>query len=154
MTFGIEIQQEALDEAREFCEINDMPLNIMRGDMRMLPFPDKSFGFAYSYNAIFFMTKPDIETSIGEMERVLKSGGICFINFKSADDPDNRVFCDSAYARRLLGSERFAKYEDCEADKYFAKFEIIRKEKRFIEKKLQNGDKMEQVLIDYIAKKI
>lgn len=153
-TFGIEIQEQAFSEAKAFCEDNKMPLNIIRGDMRMIPFADESFGFAYSYNAIFFMTKPDIEISIGEMERVLKSGGLCFVNILSVDDPDDRVFCDTAYARKLLGSERFSKYEDCEADEYFANFEIIRKEKRFIEKKLKNGDRMKQVLIDYIARKI
>jgi ubiquinone/menaquinone biosynthesis C-methylase UbiE len=153
MTVGIEIQQEALDEATAYCQKNNMPLNIMRGDMRNLPFTDKAFGFVYSYNAIFFMTKTDIESSIREMNRVLMSGGICFVNLKSVDDLDNRVFCATAYARRLLGSERFAKYEDNEADGYFANFEILRKEKRFIEKKLENGDRMKQVLIDYMARK-
>jgi len=121
--------------------------------MRRIPFADESFDFAYSYNAIFFMTKPDIETSIGEMERVIKPGGLCFVNFLSVDDPDERKFCDKAYARRLLNSERFAKFEDDEADSYFINFEILRKEKRSIDKKLENDDRLKQVFIDYIIRK-
>jgi ubiquinone/menaquinone biosynthesis C-methylase UbiE len=152
-TCGIEIQENALAEAQLFCRENKMPLNIIRADMRMIPFADESFGFTYSYNAIFFMTKPDIKSAIGEMKRILKPGGLCFVNFKSTDDPDDRIFCDTAYARRLLSSERFSKFEDDEADSYFKDFEILRKEKRSIDKKLKKGEKLKQAFIDYIARK-
>lgn len=121
--------------------------------MRTIPFADGKFGFVYSYNAIFFMTKPDIETSVGEMERVLKPGGLCFVNFKSVDDPEKGAFCDTAFARRLLNSKKFAKFEDDEADSYFRSFEILRKEKRLIDKKLEDGDRLKQAFIDYIARK-
>lgn len=131
-----------------------MPLNIIRADMRKIPFADESFGCVFSFNAIFFMTKPDIKTAITEMERILKPGGLCYVNFKSTDDPDDGLFCDTAYARRLLNSKRFAKFEDNEADSYFRDFEILRKEKRLIDKRLENGDRLKQVFIDYIARKI
>lgn len=152
-TFGIEIQEKALVESRLFCRENNMSLNIIRGDMRMIPFADGSFGCAYSFNAIFFMTRPDIKVAIGEMRRVLKSGGLCFVNFLSVDDPDERAFCDTAYARRLLNNERFSKFEDDEADSYFEYFEILRKEKRLIDKRLESGDRLKQAFIDYIVRK-
>jgi len=152
-TYGIEIQENTLAEAQLFCRENKMPLNIIRADMRMIPFADKSFGYAFSYNAIFFMTKPDIKTAIGEMKRILKPGGLCFVNFKSTDDPDDGVFCDTAYARLLLNSESFTKFEDNEADSYFRNFEVLRKEMRLIDKKLENGDRLKQAFIDYIARK-
>lgn len=152
-TCGIEIQADALAEAQLFCRKNNMPLNVVRGDMRAIPFADESFGYAFSYNAIFFMTKPDILTAIGEIERILKPGGLCFVNFKSSDDPDERPFCDTAYARRLLNNERFSKFEDDEADPYFKNFEILRKEKRLIDKKLESGDRLKQAFIEYIAGK-
>jgi ubiquinone/menaquinone biosynthesis C-methylase UbiE len=152
-TCGIEIQEIALAEAQLFCRENKMPLNIIRGDMRKIPFSDESFGCAYSYNAIFFMIKLDIATAVGEMERILKPGGLCFVNFKSVDDPDESTFCDTAFARRFLNSERFSKFEDDEADSYFINFEILRKEKRLIDKKLEDGDRLKQAYIDYIARK-
>jgi len=99
------------------------------------------------------MTRLDIKLAIGEMRRVLKPDGLCFVNFLSADDPDDRAFCDTAYARRLLDSERFSKFEDDEADSYFENFEILRKEKRLIDKKLESGDRLKQAFIDYIVRK-
>lgn len=152
-TFGIEIQESALAEAQLFCRENKMPLNIIRADMRRIPFSSRTFGSVYSYNAIFFMTKPDIKTAIAEMERILRPGGFCFVNVLSVDDPDERVFCDTAYAKLLLKSDRFSKFEDNEADSYFENFEILRKEKRLINKKLENGDRLIQAYIDYIARK-
>jgi ubiquinone/menaquinone biosynthesis C-methylase UbiE len=64
------------------------------------------------------------------MERILKPGGLCCVNFISEEDPDERPFCKNVPAQDLLKSERFAKYEDDEADSYLARFSIVRKEKR------------------------
>jgi hypothetical protein len=70
-TFGIEIAETSLDEAQRFCADNDMPLGIIRGDMRHIPFPKERFGFIYSFNAIFFMTKPDIALKPGSLSAKL-----------------------------------------------------------------------------------
>jgi SAM-dependent methyltransferase len=151
-TYGIEIAEEALAKAQRFCRENEMQLSIFRGDMRSIPFASESFGAVYSYNAIFFMTKPDVAISMREIERVLKPGGLCYVNFESVDDPDDRPFCETAPARRLLKSERFAKHEDCEADGYFEHFEIVRKEKRIIDK-VHGSGRLSQAYIEYIARK-
>jgi len=68
------------------------------------------------------------------------------------DDPDNRTFCETALAKHLLKSERFAKHEDDEAESYFGNFDILREEKKMVEKVHGNG-KLRQVTIEYIAKK-
>jgi len=52
----------------------------------------------------------------------------------------------------VLGSRRFAHYEDDEADAYFDGFTILRKEKRLVEK-LYDGDKLNQARIGYIARR-
>ena len=150
-TYGIELGKVALANANRFCKKNDIPLNIIRGDMRQIPFKDKSFSFVYSYNAIDFMTKPDIAVAMSEMQRVLKPHGLCYVNFHSVDDPDRRPFRRTEFTL-LLRSKRFSHHKDCEADIYFKNSEIIRKEKRRIEK-LWYGRKIIQVYIDYIAKK-
>jgi hypothetical protein len=51
-----------------------------------------------------------------------------------------------------LGSERFAYYEDDEADAYFKNFEMLRKEKRLLEK-LVHEKRLRRGYIEYIAKK-
>ena len=151
-TYGVEIAEEALGKAQQFCQATGMALNISRGDMRDIPFPSESFGFVYSFNAIFFMTKPDIARALSEIERVLKREGLCFVNFQSVDDLDNDPFFETAPLRRLLQSERFAKHEDNEADAYFRNYEILHKEKKFTEW-VHGGRQFKRVTIEYIAQK-
>jgi ubiquinone/menaquinone biosynthesis C-methylase UbiE len=96
-TFGIEIAEKALEEARRFSADNNMPLGIIRGDMRWIPFSDNEFSFVYSFNAIDFMTKPDIALSMREITRVLKIDGSCYVNFLSVDDKETwEPFCKQA----------------------------------------------------------
>jgi SAM-dependent methyltransferase len=151
-TYGVEIAEQPLLDAQEFCSKHDMPLDIFRGDMRHIPFANESFSFVYSFNAIFFMTKPDIARAMSEMERVLEPEGLLYVNFVSVDDPDKRPFCETAPARLLLKSERFTQHEDDEADAYFGGFHILRKEKRFVDKVHGKGRSI-QVYVDYIAQK-
>ncbi len=151
-TYGIEIEKKALAHANRFCKKHDTPLNIIRADMRRIPFRDEVFSFVYSYNAIMFMTKADIAVAMSEIQRVLKPHGLCYVNFLSVDDPDRRSFSRNSFASRLLKSKRFSHHKDNEVDIYFRHFEILRKEKRLIEK-LYDGRKIIQAYIDYIAKK-
>jgi ubiquinone/menaquinone biosynthesis C-methylase UbiE len=152
-THGIEIAERSLMEAQEFSTENEMMLNIIGGDMRSIPFPSENFSFVYSYNAISFMTKPDIAISMKEMVRILKLDGLCYVNFISVDDAESwEPFCDTASAKDLLKSEGFAHFEDDEADVYFEPFEILRKEKRLVEK-LWEGRILKQADLEYIAKK-
>ena len=140
-------------KAQRFCREQRLPLKIFRGDMRSIPFASGCFSFVYALYAVFFMTKPDIAVAMGEIERVLKPGGLCFVNFRSVDDPDRRPFPDTAFARRLLGSERFSYHEDDEADPYFRNFRILRKEKRIIDKVHGRG-RLVEAYVEYIAEKL
>ena len=132
-TRGIEISQDSLNRARNFCKENNMKLNIMKGDMRKIPFRSESFSFVYSYNTIPLMSKNDVAIAVSEIERVLKTNGLCFVNFVSVDD---EAPADSYF-------------EDNEPDKYLGNFEIVHKEKRMI----LIGKKQKQAYIDYIARK-
>jgi ubiquinone/menaquinone biosynthesis C-methylase UbiE len=152
-TYGIEIAEEALEQAQRFCRENDMALNIIRGDMRRIPFPTERFSFVYSYNAIDFMTKPDIAVSMREITRVLKTDGLCYVNFLSVDDAESwEPFCETAAVKDLLKSKGFAHFEDDQADVYFEAYEIVRKEKRLVEKLFEER-RLKQADIEYIARK-
>jgi hypothetical protein len=52
----------------------------------------------------------------------------------------------------LLKSEGFAHFEDNEADAYFERFEVIRKEKRLVEM-IFEGKKLKQADVGYTARK-
>jgi len=152
-TYGIEIAEHRLEMALKFCAENNMQLNIIRGDMRSIPFLSESFSFVYAYNAIYFMTKPDIEISMREITRVLKSHGLCYVNFLLVGDTETwEPFGETAAARKLLKSEGFAHFEDNEADVYFRDFEVIRKEKRLIDR-LVEGRISRRAEVEYIARK-
>ena len=151
-TCGVDIQAEAVAQAQAFCRQRGMALNIIHGDMRHLPFAAASFGCVYSFNAIFFMTKPDVALSIREMERVLKPGGLCYVNFKSTDTPDDQPFQENSYPRRLLGSTRFSHHTEAEADAHFGAFVVLRK-LRSIEDKRVHDAVVRQTHIEYIVRK-
>ncbi len=152
-TYGIEIAEDALMEAQRFCAETQMALNIIGGDMRRIPFPNERFSFVYSYNAIDFMTKPDIALSIREITRVLKSNGLCYVNFLSVDDEETwEPFCKTGPNFELFESERFAHFEGNEADGHFEPCDILRKEKR-LQDKLWGGKLRRRADIEYIARK-
>jgi SAM-dependent methyltransferase len=153
-TCGIEIAADALLAAQRFCAERHMPLNIIGGDMRAIPFASEQFSFVYSYNAIDFMIKPDIAFSIKEIARVLRPQGLFYVNVLSVDDPDSwEPFCEAAPDLDLLKSAGFAHFEDDEADAYFDAFEIIHKEKRLVEKVWEKRS-LKQADIGYIARKL
>ena len=52
-TYGIEICDSQIEEAKVFSEKHNLELNITKGDMRKLPFEDESISYVYSYNSIF-----------------------------------------------------------------------------------------------------
>jgi ubiquinone/menaquinone biosynthesis C-methylase UbiE len=152
-TIGIEIAEQALNEAHKFCAENDMPLGIIHGDMRYIPFSNHEFSFVYSFNAIDFMTKPDIALAMKEITRVLMNAGLCYVNFLSVDDEETwEPFCKTGPAVDLLKSERFAHFEDDEADVYFETYDILRKEKR-IQDRLWEGKLRRRAEVEYIARK-
>ena len=75
-TYGIDIDEEEIQRAKEFEEKHNLELNISKGDMRNLKFEDEYFSYIYSYNTIFHMSKEEISTlfciSTITLHRVLK----------------------------------------------------------------------------------
>ncbi|MCK4476899.1 class I SAM-dependent methyltransferase, partial [Candidatus Bathyarchaeota archaeon] len=59
-TYGIEISGEALKQAQNFCKENNLKLDLLKGDMRKIPFKDEAFSFVYTWNAIHMMSKEDV----------------------------------------------------------------------------------------------
>jgi ubiquinone/menaquinone biosynthesis C-methylase UbiE len=159
-TYGIEISGEALKQAQNFCLENNMKLNLLKGDMRKIPFQDETFSFVYTYNAIHMMSKEDVALAMSEIERVMKAKGLCFVNFVSSDEPPptdaietrEGEFLKKTPWRGVECPNIDSYFEDEEADVFFRSFEILHKEKRIIER-ITEGKKELQAYIDYIARK-
>lgn len=157
-TTGVEIDDKQLERATDFEKEHNLDLNIIKGDMRELPFEDESFNFVYSYNAIFHMVKEDIDKSIGEMSRVLEKEGLCFVNLLTTDDGGygRGEEINPGEFRQEEGGEPCVHtyYHIDEADQIFLKLglKIIYKERR-IRHMIHKGQEYTLGYQDYILKK-
>jgi ubiquinone/menaquinone biosynthesis C-methylase UbiE len=154
-THGIEILDDRLDMAENYAEENKVNFKIIKGDMRSLPYESESYGFAYTYNTIFHMNKEDIGIAIDEMFRVVKKGGLIYVNLLSIDDSrygkgietSPGTFMDESDGEQF--SHTYFKHD--EGDRYFSKHKIIYKQIR-IEHYYESAY-LKRGLIDYIARK-
>jgi ubiquinone/menaquinone biosynthesis C-methylase UbiE len=80
-TTGIEISTSQIEASKEYEKNNNMDLNIIQGNMLDLKFPNESFTCVYSFNSSIHLSKKDTRKAVDEMLRVLKPGGIMYINF-------------------------------------------------------------------------
>jgi ubiquinone/menaquinone biosynthesis C-methylase UbiE len=155
-THGVEISAQRMEAAVRYCEDHQLDLDIRQGDMRELPFEDESLSFVFSYNAIFHMTKRDIALAMGEIERVLKPGGMCFVNFLSVDSESygrgEELEKGEFVERGAEWDALHTYYEDDEPDVYFVGFSLMLKEKRILER-FAAGESYVRAYIDYIAMK-
>jgi SAM-dependent methyltransferase len=70
---GLDLTPELLERARENARIAGVAVDWHEGDVENLPFADGAFDFVLSEFGHIFAPRPDV--AIGEMLRVLKSGG-------------------------------------------------------------------------------
>jgi len=155
---GIENSEERLEMAQDYAKQHNLKLAMQLDDMRTIPFESNYFGHVYSWNTIFHMSKKDIKKAINEMIRVLKPGGLCFVNFTSVDsefygegeevNPGERV--------QIIDDEKVLHtfFTDEESDGFFDNLEIVilYREKRILHKKVEDRV-MKDAYIDYIVQK-
>ncbi len=154
-TKGIEFNEKAANKANQYGKDRNQVLNIVQGDMRTLDFPDASFDCVYSYNSVFHMMKVDVAKSVEELKRVLKPGGVLFVNFLSVDDfrcGQGPHLGDHQYEQMDDEPVIHSYYGHQEADTYFSQMEVLYKEVRVLER-IYEGDRIRQGFVDYIVRK-
>jgi len=156
-TYGIDISEDQIKEAENYCKDNDIKLNIIKGEMRNIPFDSNFFGYVYSYLSMVHLSKNATAQAINEIYRVLMKGGLCYLNFLSKDDKwyDEKEATKSGEVISKHGNEEevHSYYDDDEPDIFFNNFEILYKEKRHVLKGtyFTTG---RTCILDYIIKKI
>jgi ubiquinone/menaquinone biosynthesis C-methylase UbiE len=156
-TYGIELSEEQLKRANQFCKIHNMDLNIISGDMTKIPFERDFFSFLFSYNTSVHMKKTDFLLAMQEFSRVLKPNGLCYVNFLSEE-------CNSygkgieistgEFRQKEFGEEvLYSHYNIDELEKYLNEFDIIYNEKRLVRRKI-DGEEYTSGYLDYILRKL
>jgi SAM-dependent methyltransferase len=153
---GIDTSARRLALAARFADDHGIDLDLTLGDMRALPFDDSTLSFVYSYGSICHMTKGDVARVMGEIERVLKPEGLCYVSFLSTEDQKHgkgRQLGPGEYVDRgEEGEYLHCFYEEGEPDRYFERFELLRRERRRVER-LGGGTGSVWGELDYIALK-
>ena len=133
--WGIDTSEEQLERARQFCQEQGIELNLRRGDMRRIPFADESFDYVYEHYSMCHLSKQDTAQAVGEMVRVLRRGGLCFLGVISLDSWPKAAFGEEREAGEYWMEEgghgliRHSMFADGEADDLVSAFEILSKEK-------------------------
>lgn len=158
---GVEISNTQIERAQKYAKENNLDYKIVKADMRKLPYEDESFSFVYSYHSIMHLTKEGTIKAIKEMLRVLKKGGLLYINFQSTDSTglkwgndigDNEMLDFSEVDKNDFNETFHSFYKDDEADNLFIRLNILHKEKSSFEY-TYNDEKCQSVTIDYILQK-
>ncbi|WBW96972.1 class I SAM-dependent methyltransferase [Oceanirhabdus sp. W0125-5] len=152
-TYGIEISEEQLKKAKIFSTEHNVDLNIIHGDMKDIPFSNEFFSFLFSYNTSVHMRKKDFSIALLEFHRVLKHGGLCYVNFLSeeCDSYGQGVQVGDGEFKQIENNEEvfYIHYNENEIEQLLYRFELLYKEKRIIKRKI---DKIEytSTYYDYI----
>lgn len=95
-----DVSPTALAHCREWLASEGLSAKLDESDMRSLPFPDAIFDLVVTYNVIYHATQADIRKTLGEIRRVLRTGGHLFMTFIATDD----VKCQDYRARVAAGN--------------------------------------------------
>ncbi len=140
-SYGIDISEQQIKLARQYCKDNNIRIDLRNADMRQIPFRDESFECVYEHYAMCHLSRQDTATAINEMHRVTKKDGLCFLGVISQDTWPKSLFgAEKQSGEYWAGEERHSMFTDEEADVLVSAWEILSKEKRVIYLREEAGE--------------
>ena len=131
--YGIDVSDRQLERARQYCEGRGIQVDLRTADMRQIPHDDGSFDCVYEHYAMCHLSKLQTAVAIGEMHRVTRSGGLCFLGVISMDSwPKSLYGTERGPGEYWVGEDRHCMFTDAEADELVSAWEVLSKEKRVI----------------------
>lgn len=82
-TYGVDISKTGLNQTKERLRRRKAESNLVKCDMKMLPYVDSCFGAVISLNTLYHQKLEGIQQTVSEIHRVLKKEGLVLINFLS-----------------------------------------------------------------------
>ncbi len=80
-----DISEEAINRTKEWAESEDLVFDYKQGDMLNLPYEDNSFDCILCMNVISHTDTEGMKKVIGELYRVLRKDGECYLTLGSKD---------------------------------------------------------------------
>ncbi len=155
-TFGLELSEQRARLANQFAAGQGIDLHIQVGDMRCIPLLDAVLSFVYSFNSIFHLRRADIASSIREIRRVLRPGGLYYLNFLSRENEEygagQEIEPGTFLQAEQAGETLHTYFDDDEGDGLFEHDLLVRKEKRVIDF-WAGGDSHRTSYLDYYVQK-
>ena len=132
--WGIDISDSQLEKAKAYCTQNEIDVHLHKGDMRRIPFDDQTFDDVFEHYAMCHLIKREIVQAIGEMHRVLKKGGLCFLGAISSDSFPKTTFGEEQAPGEYYGKEGedltpHSMFTEGEFEKLLTDWEMLSKEK-------------------------
>jgi len=156
-TTGIDISSSQIEASRVFEKEHGVDLNINEGDMLDLQFPDESFSCVYSFHSSIHLTKKQTKQAINEMLRVLKPGGIMYVDF--IWEPGQQMYLGEERAPGeywMMGRNGemvlHSVFSEEEADEFFEGHQVLLKRKEQLSFD-RNVEVLEDAYIHYYIKK-
>jgi 2-polyprenyl-3-methyl-5-hydroxy-6-metoxy-1,4-benzoquinol methylase len=86
---GIDLAKKSVGAARRVAGQLGVEAEYVVGDARELPFADASFDAVFSYSVLQHLAKEDVPRVAAELRRVLRPGGLVWIQMPNARGPLN-----------------------------------------------------------------
>lgn len=86
---GIDLAKKSVGAARRVAEQLGADAEYVVADARELPFADGSFDAVFSYSVLQHLAKEDVPRVVSEIDRVLRPGGLAWIEMPNARGPLN-----------------------------------------------------------------
>src|SRR5659263_90881 len=83
---GLDVSIKALRMLSEISKSRDVDIEIMAGNIFQLPFTDCSFDIIWCYGVLQHLLYKERESAICEFQRILRTGGLLFIEVFGKDD--------------------------------------------------------------------
>jgi ubiquinone/menaquinone biosynthesis C-methylase UbiE len=83
---GMDVSLKALRMLRESSISRDVDIDILAGNIFQLPFTDGSFDIVWCYGVLQHLLSKERESAISEFQRILRTGGLLFIEVFGKDD--------------------------------------------------------------------
>ncbi len=75
-TFGVDVSDQAIKTAKErLANLQHLEARLKTLDDQTLPFEDNYFSLVTSFDVLEHLDEPDIDTTLGEINRVVRPGG-------------------------------------------------------------------------------